>query len=328
MTMNSNVFGAVRMGYLVVGSRKIDEWKRFVQEAIGLHLASESSSALAFRMDAHARRLIIENDPSEDVIAVGWQLDDDAVLQVILDRLKGRGVQIDYFCDGEAQVRGVKSLHRFVGPKGLIIELFVDPLLDDTPLDMPCSAFITGAAGMGHISLMSREPQRNIAFWQDLFDARVSDTIALARGKRTALDVYFLRLNQRHHSIAIAATRGVSIDMFKTRINHFNMEVATLDDLSAAYERCIATGCKLSRGVGQHPNDKELSFYVHTPSGFEFEIGWDALAIDEATWQEGMTYRNMSTWGHEIPGTFSSELSLGHLVNAVRSLRGEEYLPW
>ncbi|MFK8049869.1 MAG: VOC family protein [Halioglobus sp.] len=326
--MNSNVFGAVRMGYLVVGSRKIGEWKRFLQEAIGLHLASESSSALAFRMDAHARRLIIESDPSEDVIAVGWQLDDDAVLQVILDRLKGRGVQIDYIRDGEAQARGVESLHRFVGPKGLVIELFVDPLLDDTPLDMPCSAFITGAAGMGHISLMSREPQRNIAFWQDLLDARVSDTIALARGKRTALDVYFLRLNQRHHSIAIAATRGLSIDMFKTRINHFNMEVATLDDLSAAYERCITTGCKLSRGVGQHPNDKELSFYVHTPSGFEFEIGWDALAVDETTWQEGITYRNMSTWGHEIPGTFSSELSFGHLVNAVRSLRGEEYLPW
>ena len=127
-----------------------------MHEAIGLHLASESSSALAFRMDAHARRLIIENDPSEDVIAVGLQLDDDAVLQVILDRLKGRGVQIDSICDGEAQARGVESLYRFVGPKGLIIELFINPLLDDTPLDMPCSAFITGAAGMASTNVIKR----------------------------------------------------------------------------------------------------------------------------------------------------------------------------
>ena len=84
--------------------------------------------------------------------------------------------------------------------------------------------------------------------------------------------------------IAIAATRNGSIDMFRTRIQHLNLEAATLDDLSDAYQRCKQLGYKLTRTIGQHPNDKELSFYVVTPSGFELEIGWDALTEYARAW--------------------------------------------
>lgn len=322
-----NVFGQLSMGYLVIGSRKLPAWKTFVKDAMGLHLASESEHTLAFRMDAHARRLIIEDDDAEDILAIGWQVEAGA-LDTILARVEARGVYVTSVNGAEALSRGVASLHRFVGPKGLLIELFTEPQYDDTPLDMLCSGFITGNAGMGHISLMSTEPERTVAFWQSLFDARISDMIDIGVGKRTALDVTFMRVNERHHSIAVAATKGLAIDMFRTRIQHFNMEAATLNDLIAAFERCKALGFKLSRSIGQHPNDRELSFYVHTPSGFEFEIGWDALTVDEATWQAGQRYDEMSTWGHEIPGFFGAELRAEHLLNAAKSLARTEFLPW
>lgn len=324
----TDIFGAVRMGYLVVGSRKIAEWKQFATQAIGLQLASESPDELAFRMDAHARRLIVLNDASEDLLAVGWHVDSESVLALLLSRLQRKGVNVEHVDDKRAASRGVTAFHRFIGPKGLIIEMFTRPILDENPLEMRCNGFHTGAAGMGHLSLMSLEPERCIDFWQELFDARVSDTISLAAGGKIVLDVTFLRLNERHHSVAIAATRGKAIDMFRTRINHFNLEVATLDELTLAYERCQRLGCKFVRGVGQHPNDKELSFYVATPSGFELEIGWDALTVNEDTWQEGMSYPNMSTWGHDIPGRFSSELSFSHLVQIARSWGKQEYYPW
>ena len=143
-----------------------------------------------------------------------------------------------------------------------------------------------------------------------------------------ALGVTFLRCNERHHSIAVAATRGVAVDMFSQHIQHLNLEVASREELTATFERCKALGCKITRNIGQHPNDRELSFYVQNPSGFEFEIGWDALAVDETTWQAGMSYPMMSNWGHETPGRFSSELGVGHVVNSVRSLGREEYFPW
>lgn len=325
---DNSIFGRARMGYLVIGSRKLGEWKRFCVDAIGLHLAFESAGHLAFRMDEHARRFIIENDASEDVTAVGWQLDDDSVLEVILNRLATKGVQVEFIDGDQALRRGVESFHRFVGPKGLLIELFTKPHLDETPLAMLASGFNTGAAGMGHLSFMSLEPERSVQFWRELLDARVSDIIELAVGKKVVLDVTFLRMNRRHHSVAIAATKGRRIDLYRTRIQHCNIEAATLDDMAGAYERCKALGYKLARGVGQHPNDKELSFYVVSPSGFDLEVGWDALAVDEATWPEGLTYPNMSTWGHDIPGRFSSELGLGQVIHGVRSLRKTEYLPW
>lgn len=315
------------MGYLVIGSRRLSQWKLFVHDALGLHLANETASELAFRIDHHARRLIIEDNEAEDVLAIGWQLSENA-LEIVLSRLTAQGVSAT-LVDGEAaQSRGVAAFHRFTGPKGLCIELFTQPLYDEAPLNMLCSGFITGDAGIGHVSLMSCEPDRTVAFWQGLFDARVSDMIDIGVGNRTALDVTFMRVNPRHHSIAVAATKGVSIDMFRTRIQHFNLEAATLNDLIAAFERCKALGFTLSRSIGQHPNDRELSFYVQSPSGFDFEIGWDALTVDEATWKPGQRYDQMSTWGHEIPGFFSSELRAEHLLHAAKSLTRKEFLPW
>jgi len=327
-TQGPDIFGDVRMGYVVVGSRRLDQWKRFATEAIGLHLALDEPAALALRMDEHARRLIIEQDPAEDVLAIGWQLDSAATLDVVLGRLAARSVSVEQVAGEQAAARGVEGLYRFTGPKGLSIELFTTPLIDATPLAMRCSGYVTGAAGMGHVSLMSREPRRHIEFWRDIFDARVSDTIDLAMGSRAVLDVTFLRVNRRHHSIAVAATRGIAVDMYRTRIQHLNLEARTLDDLTAAYERCGELGYKLTRTVGQHPNDGELSFYVTSPSGFELEVGWNALNVDEASWQAGLSYTKMSNWGHDVPGRFASELEFAHLVNAAKSLRGREFLPW
>jgi hypothetical protein len=32
---------------------------------------------------------------------------------------------------------------------------------------------------------------------------------------------------------------------------------------------------------GQHTNDKELSYYAMTPSGFEWEVGWNPIIVDK-----------------------------------------------
>ena len=327
MQGRDDIFGAARLGYIVIGSEKLSDWKRFGRDALGLHLAKDSASELAFRLDAHARRIIVEKDSTEDVTAVGWQLQNEATLRTVLARLAGRGVAVDFFDDHRAAERGVQSFHRFAAPKGLSMELFTTPLQDDTPLDMLCSGFNTGVAGMGHIALTSREPERMLAFWQDIFDARISDRIEQPMGK-LMLDVTFLRLNQRHHSVAIAATRGVRLDPVRTRVQHFNIEAATLEDLSAAYERCKALGYRMAHGVGQHPNDRELSFYVWTPSGFELEFGWNALSVDEATWNADVTYPKISIWGHEMPVKGARSVKWRELRQAIRSLFRAEYYPW
>jgi hypothetical protein len=45
-----------------------------------------------------------------------------------------------------------------------------------------------------------------------------------------------------------------------------------------------------------------VSFYAFTPSGFEFEYGFGAREVDDATWQAGH-YNIISEWGHRPPAT-------------------------
>ena len=76
--------------------------------------------------------------------------------------------------------------------------------------------------------------------------------------------------------------------------------LATLDGMLAAYERVIATGFHMQWNVGQHTNDRELSFYCVTPSGFEWELGWNPIVVTpdlEQTWAP-KTYDGISIWGH------------------------------
>jgi hypothetical protein len=44
-----------------------------------------------------------------------------------------------------------------------------------------------------------------------------------------------------------------------------------------AYQRVRELGFSMAWSIGQHTNDKELSFYCVTPSGFELEVGWNPI---------------------------------------------------
>ena len=48
--------------------------------------------------------------------------------------LAERNVSVELVQGDQAAERGVVFLYRFAGPKGLFIELFLEPLIDRTPL--------------------------------------------------------------------------------------------------------------------------------------------------------------------------------------------------
>lgn len=326
---DTNIFGAVCMGYALIESNNLLDWKRFVQQGLGLHLAEASENLLAFRMDAHSRRLIIAKGPAEDFVALGWQLRDQAALDVVLARLAERRIPVETGSAEDATLRGVKSFVRIRGPKGLPLELFVDAVTADEPLNMLGSGFVTGESGMGHVAITSRKPEKMERFWQEIFDARLSDRVSQAMSG-VMLDVGFLRLNERHHSVAIAATRGVRLDPIRTQIQHMNLLAATKDDLTNAYERLTDLGYEMAHGIGQHPNDREISFYVLSPSGFEIELGWDALSVDEATWAPGRHYDAISIWGHkpQNASTLSAlTLNLGNFGRGLKNALRPEFSP-
>jgi len=317
MTDHGSVFGAVHLGHVVIETNRFTDWRRFGVDAIGMHLDTPGTDTMRFRLDDHQCRFLLQRGPAEDVTAVGWHIDDHETFDQILSRVADRGVPISEGIPEETALRGVERLWRFPGPKGLVQEVFTTPVRDKTPLAMRTSGFVTGEGGMGHIAITTTKPHQLRGYYNTVFDARLTDYIdETISGVK--LKIRFLRVNNRHHSVAIAATQGLRVDPVRTRIQHLNIQVASLDDMTQSYQRVRELGFDMALAVGQHTNDRELSYYARTPSGFEWEVGWNPITIDESTW-EPSTHKGISIWGHTPVGQTIVD-KLAQFKAAIRSL--------
>ncbi|MBL0887413.1 VOC family protein [Myceligenerans indicum] len=318
------VFGAVHLGYVVIQTERFPAWRRFGSDAIGLHVDELDRDAMRFRMDDRACRFLLRRGPAEDLVAAGWQVDDHETFDEILSRVTGRGVPVSEGSAEECALRGVERLWRFPGPKGISTEIFTRAVTTPAPLRMLNSAFVTGAAGMGHLAITTKHPEQLRGYYDTVFDARITDFIDENVSGLT-LKIRFLRVNERHHSIAVANVNGIAVDPVRTSIQHMNIQVETLDDLLASFERVTRLGFAMAWSVGQHTNDRELSYYCVTPSGFELEVGWNPVVITpelESTWDPS-TYQGISVWGHTPVGE-TVVTKMAQFRRALRSLRERE----
>ncbi len=316
-----SLFGRISLGHVVVQSRKLPDWQRFAHEGMGLQV-DRVEGGLALRIDDHQRRIVVEEGPAEDVVAIGWQLHDEHALPLLQRRLLTAGIDVAEAAPAEAAARGVERLWVFQGPKKLHFELFTRPLLAGPP-QLRASGFVTGALGLGHLAMTTREPEAALRFFQQVFDARLSDTIE-DKLNGVTLELSFLRLNERHHTVALAATRGQRMNPLRTGIHHLNLQAASLDDVTQAYQRMRKLGFAISNAIGQHPNDREVSFYVASPSGFDVELGWNPIVVsDEAAWQPAH-YQGISLWGH-FPESLTLGSKLGQMGRGLASLTRKEY---
>ncbi|HWS92823.1 MAG TPA: VOC family protein [Mycobacterium sp.] len=298
--MTTDMFGNVHLGYVVIETEKFDDWKRFGREAIGMQLDEMLPDTLRFRLDANECRFLLRRGPAEDVVALGWHLDDHATFDEISRRIVDHGVPAVEGSDDEAKLRGVERFLRFPGPNGLTQEVYTTARTSPLPLDILGSGFVTGAGGLGHVAITTKNPHQLRGYFTHVYDARLSDYIdETINGIK--LKIRFLRVNERHHSVAIASAIALPVNPIRTRVQHVNVQVTTLDDMVTSYQRVKELGFHMALSVGQHTNDKELSFYAQTPSGFEWEVGWNPIVVDESTWKP-TTHQGISIWGHKPEG--------------------------
>jgi 2,3-dihydroxybiphenyl 1,2-dioxygenase len=296
-----NVFGKVHLGYIVVESEKFGDWRRFGRDAIGMHLDETLPGVMRFRLDDNECRFLLQRGPAEDTTALGWEIDDHETFETIAARISEHGVPLTDGTVDETALRGVERFVRFPGPNGLAQEMYVNARKSAIPLHLGATGgFVTGADGMGHVAITSKKPHQMRGYYSTVFDARLTDYIdETINGLK--LKIRFLRVNERHHTVAIASTKGLALNPIRTRIQHCNVQVADLNDMTLAYQRVKQLGFEMALSVGQHTNDKELSFYAVTPSGFEWELGWNPIVVDESTW-EPTTHKGISIWGHAPEG--------------------------
>jgi 2,3-dihydroxybiphenyl 1,2-dioxygenase len=322
----ADIFGKVHLGYLVIETEKFADWRRFGRDAIGMHLDETLPGLMRFRLDGQACRFLIQRGPAEDTTALGWQVDDHETFDIIEARIRGHGVPLTDGAAEEAALRGVERFVRFPGPNGLTQEIYVTAQDGSQPLQVGArGGFVTGVDGLGHVAIATKNPHQMHGYYRSVFDARLSDyideTISGLKFK-----IRFLRVNERHHSVAIASVNRLPLNPIRTRIQHCNIQVAELDDMMLAYQRVKELGFEMALSIGQHTNDKELSFYAVAPSGFEWEVGWNPLVVDEATWRPS-THQGISLWGHTPEGRATVTMLERFKAGARSVWRAEDCVP-
>jgi 2,3-dihydroxybiphenyl 1,2-dioxygenase len=253
-------------------------------------------------MDGHAQRFFVTTGTTgavvDDLAAVGWELPDEAALDAAAARLRAAGHEVTEGTAEETALRQVVRLVHLRDPGGLRIELVFGPALAAAPFASPLvrSGFVADEHGLGHLVVSAPEPAATAAFYQDLLGFKLSDRIVCTFYGHP-VDITFLHTNPRHHSLAFGGAQ-------EKRLHHFLLEVKSLDDVGAALDRAIGARVRIAQMLGRHPNDRMVSFYAFTPSGFQFEYGWGGRLVDDATW-EPTVHDRVSEWGHHPPERYA-----------------------
>jgi 3,4-dihydroxy-9,10-secoandrosta-1,3,5(10)-triene-9,17-dione 4,5-dioxygenase len=277
------------LGYLgLTGS--VPDWQEFAG-IIGLQTAQGTDREVRFRVDERAWRIAVEaGEPG--IAYIGWEAHSLDALGRIRDKLTAAGVAVK--TDPElALERNVLEVFGCEDPAGFRLEFFFGPEVSREPFVSPTGArFVTSTGGqslgLGHVVLFVDEIEATRKLYTEVLDFELSDAIIHGAMRST-----FTHVNPRHHSLAFGAATGP----MKKGLNHFMLEVDSLDMVGATLDRVTAAGIPLTVTLGKHTNDYMTSFYVRTPSGCDLEYGVGGRLLDDSwvpTW-----FRSPSIWGHQ-----------------------------
>ena len=276
------------LGYLGVGSDKLDDWTQFATNWLGMQEVDRGDGVRAFRMDDRKQRLVIDRALPEGQRYFGWEVADAAALDALAVRLEGVGVAVTREPVALADQRFVRALISFQDPAGNRLEAFHGAQIADEPFrpGRNINGFRTGVQGMGHALMLVPDAQVALAFYRDLLGFRISDFM------REPVNAYFLHVNPRHHSIAL-------VQAPVNRMHHLMVELYSLDDVGQAYDLTMQEPERVVATLGRHSNDLMTSFYQRTPSDVYVEYGWGGREVDDAVWQPHAVETLASYWGHK-----------------------------
>jgi 3,4-dihydroxy-9,10-secoandrosta-1,3,5(10)-triene-9,17-dione 4,5-dioxygenase len=281
------------LGYIGLNVADVAEWRTYAETLGAMVVPSGRDGSVHLKIDDRPYRIVVQQGDAEENIAfAGWELPDAITFERAGSALEAAGFALEHSTRDQRAERRVRGLVRTTDPAGYCVELFWGPIHDHRPFISPSgvSGFVTGDMGLGHIVLSTPDLQRSIDFYTVVMGFRISDYM-----RAGTTDIVFLHCNPRHHSLALASAPEAAL-------YHFMLEASTIDDVGYALDRHETNGVPVSRGLGRHTNDRMVSFYSRSPSGFDVELGFGGLRVDDATWSVAEITK-ASFWGHRPPAT-------------------------
>jgi extradiol dioxygenase len=279
------------LGYVGVESPEAKQWEEFGPAVLGMQLVDgEQPDSVYLRMDDRHHRLAVHPGPKDRLAYVGWELGGDDDLAEAAEELSTAGYAVKEGTDEECEARAVRRLVRVADPGGAVHELYYGQLTLPGQFQpgRPLSGFVTGDQGLGHVVCVVPDLAAATRFYKQLGFKKSDEIYAF-------IDAHFFHCNPRHHTLALTEIPRVR------GLHHVMVQLRNFDDVGVAYDLVQARGIPLTMTLGRHPNDRMVSFYVRSPSGFEVEYGWGAIEVGD-DWTVTQ-YDAVSVWGHQMVGT-------------------------
>jgi 2,3-dihydroxybiphenyl 1,2-dioxygenase len=286
----------IELGYLVLQVPDPAGLQQTFAEVVGLVPGEPTTSGAAtWRNDGRASRLIVQEGPANDAVAVGVEALDADAFEATLARLQRLGLEVGEDADAAAD-RRVARLARTAAPWGTDVELVLGLADAPGPFSSPLvpGGFLTDGVGFGHVVLATTAFDESLSFLTDGLGFEQSDWLEMELAPGITLEVRFFHCNARHHTVAVAKA---PFDLPQV-LHHVMFEMNERDDVGAAFDRLWATDLGIPNGLGRHDNDGMFSFYLQTPAGFQVEVGHGARVITDG-WDDNRGYDAISAWGHQ-----------------------------
>ena len=286
----------VRVKRLVYGLyevRSLDNWRHYLHLMYGLTLQpAQTAGVLEAQVDDTGCRLLFREGPADDCVVTAWECDD---LEGLKTQIEQAGFEAQWGSEQEAAERGAGRLLRTIDPNGLGHEIVDRTQANNpfTPADYD-NVYDAGDLGLGHMTYMCKAAEAFESFCTKAIGLKPTDYNRLSVGPGLKINVMFFHANARHHSVGGAEVPGGG-----KILNHFQLEVATRNDVGRAYDRIRKSQYRMAHHVGVHPNDNQISFYVVSPSGFQTEVGSESNLVDDD--HEAVMFNSFSVWGHSMP---------------------------
>ena len=293
------------LGYAVIQTTDLERWRQYATEVLGMMeapMVPGDKDNLFLKMDERPYRLHVRRGDRDCYLRSGWELPDGASFELALRELDGAGVRYERGAEEELQLRQVKGLVHLEDPSGNHLDLYHGASLDYARFVSPqgVSRFETGFngdMGLGHVVLpasalaATREFYLQLGFADtDYMHFRFSEDPA-----DPGQGLHFMHCsNPRHHSLALYEDPANQVGCV-----HLMVEVENVDEVGYCLDRVHQHQVPIVSTLGRHTNDRMLSFYMATPSGFAMEYGCEGLQMDWAGYTPTVSTLP-SIWGHKF----------------------------
>jgi 2,3-dihydroxybiphenyl 1,2-dioxygenase len=293
-----------QLGYVGLYVSNIEAWKTYATDVLGMEIKDTGEDGRVYlRMDAFHHRVILHEDPRDDLAYAAWEVSGPRELDAVSAQLEKVGATVEEVDAAEAtEILLVAECRRFTDCEGLGGEIYYGPVLTDE-MKVPRAIrrrYLTDDLGMGHMSLAISDVNEFVHFYSDGLGLRISGMRRKAErapgafaglALRGSTAVATLTCNRRHHSISV-----VTHDAPK-RLQHLGLELALLDDVGIVLDKADELGL-VTISLGRHQGDNILSFYMQTPSGFAVEYGWGGRLLGDDPRVEQFQ-GGPDIWGHK-----------------------------